>query len=207
MAEEQRGTNNIYSGATPFNALEFIIGAATDKMATAIPVKVVAVYPGGKGPTGYIDALPLVAFQAGNGESIQPVTLFHLPYSRIQGGVAALIIDPIVGDIGLAVFAHSDSSNVGVGTTEPQAAGSKRHHSMSDGFYIGGFLNQTPTCYLELTQSTAELRAVGGIHLIGDVTVDGKITSTGDMVSGSISAQHHVHGGVQSGGSATSTPQ
>lgn len=225
----RRGTQDIYSGANPYNALQFVIESAANKIATAIPVKVMAVNAGGHGAAaGYVDVLPLVAFVGGDGESIQPVTLYHLPYSRIQGGIAALVIDPVVGDIGLAVFAHSDSSTVTQGTAEPQQPGSKRHHSMSDGFYIGGFLNQAPSCFLELKQdNTAILTApatvtvnspditlngnttVNGDFAVvgGNSTMTGSLTTQGDVVSGGISVQSHVHGGVQGGSGTTSTPQ
>ena len=143
------------------------------------------------------------------------------------------MIEPVVGDIGLAVFAHSDSSTVTQGTAEPQQPGSKRHHSMSDGFYIGGFLNQAPSCYLELMQdNTAVLNATGGVTINGNTTINGNatingdvtvngnfavvggnstmtgsLTTQGDVVSGGISVQNHVHGGVQGGSSTTSGPQ
>ena len=225
----RRGTQNIYSGANPYNALQFVIESAANKIATAIPVKVMAVNAGGHGAAaGYVDVLPLVAFVGGDGESIQPVTLYHLPYSRIQGGIAALVIDPVVGDIGLAVFAHSDSSTVTQGTAEPQQPGSKRHHSMSDGFYIGGFLNQSPSCFLELKQdNTAILTApatvtvnspditlngnttVNGDFAVvgGNSTMTGSLTTQGDVVSGGISVQSHTHGSVQPGSGSTGQPQ
>lgn len=225
----KRGIKDIYSGTDPYNALNFIIQNAVDSVAVAIPVKVVAVNAGGSGSaTGYVDVLPLVTYVSGAGEAIQPVTLYHLPYSRIQGGIAAIVIDPVVGDIGLAVFAHSDTSTVTQGTSEPQQPGSKRHHSQSDGFYIGGFLNQAPSCFLELKQdNTAILTApatvtvnspditlngnttVNGDFAVvgGNSTMTGSLTTQGDVVSGGISVQSHVHGGVQGGSSTTSGPQ
>lgn len=225
----KRGIKDIYSGTDPYNALNFVIQNAVDSVAVAIPVKVVAVNAGGSGSaTGYVDVLPLVTYVSGAGEAIQPVTLYHLPYSRLQGGIAAIVIDPVVGDIGLAVFAHSDTSTVTQGTSEPQQPGSKRHHSQSDGFYIGGFLNQAPSCFLELKQdNTAILTApatvtvnspditlngnttVNGDFAVvgGNSTMTGSLTTQGDVVSGGISVQSHVHGGVQGGSSTTSGPQ
>ena len=225
----KRGIKDIYSGTDPYNALNFVIQNAVDSVAVAIPVKVVAVNAGGSGSaTGYVDVLPLVTYVSGAGEAIQPVTLYHLPYSRIQGGIAAVVIDPVVGDIGLAVFAHSDTSTVTQGTSEPQQPGSKRHHSQSDGFYIGGFLNQAPSCFLELKQdNTAILTApatvtvnspditlngnttVNGDFAVvgGNSTMTGSLTTQGDVVSGGISVQSHIHGGVQGGSSTTSGPQ
>ena len=206
IAEKQntivRGTNNIYTGVDPYNTIKYFIDGSTNELATAIPVKVVGVDAGGaNSATGYVDVLPLVTFVSGADKAIQPVTLYHLPYSRIQGGSAALIIDPVVGDKGLAIFAQSDCSTVTADTTEPQQPGSKRKHSQSDGFYIGGFLNQAPSCYLELKGSTAVLTAPGGITINGNVTVNGDVTANG------ISLVNHVHGGVETGGGTTSAPQ
>lgn len=47
----------------------------------------------------------------------------------------------------------------------------------------------------------------GNIVLNGNITQAGMIMSNGDHVAGSISLMTHVHGGVQSGPSLTSTPQ
>ena len=45
------------------------------------------------------------------------------------------------------------------------------------------------------------------INITGNVKVDGKITSTGDMVAGNISQINHVHKDVQSGPSKTGKPE
>ena len=195
MSDAVQGKKNIYTGNSQLNALQFLIETATAQMATAIPVKVMAAYPGET--TGHVDALPLVSFVAGDGQAVAPATLYHLPYSRIQGGICALIIDPIPGDIGLAVFAHADSSTVTAGTKEPQQPGSHRRHSLSDGFYIGGFLNQKPASFLELTQEKkAILTATNGITINGDITLNGKMTATGDIIGNGHSLSNHTHTGV-----------
>jgi phage baseplate assembly protein V len=45
-----------------------------------------------------------------------------------------------------------------------------------------------------------------GLDIHGDVTVNGKITSTGLIKGGNVTLQTHVHSGVQSGGSNTGGP-
>ena len=42
--------------------------------------------------------------------------------------------------------------------------------------------------------------------LIGDITVNGKVTATGDVKGQGTSLHTHVHSGVQSGGSNTGGP-
>lgn len=231
MADKEKdavqGLKNIYSANSDVNALDFFVKMMQSKISTALPVKVVSTSAGGAGSaTGYVDVLPLVAYINGSGNTVQPVNLYHLPYCRMQGGVAAVVVDPVPGDIGIAVFAQADSSRVSVGTSSPQPPGSFRRHSQSDGFYIGGFLNRAPSCYLELTQDNkAILHASGGVHIVGDTvingnttingnlsvngnsTMQGTINSTGDIVAAGISVDSHVHGGVMSGGGTTSGPQ
>lgn len=191
-----KGQRNIYTNQSEVNQLDFVVEQAISKVHTAIPCKVVDVHPSSSS-AGYVDVLPLVTYVDGKGQAVQPVTHYNVPYSRIQGGIAAIIIDPVVGDIGLVCFASKDSSNVRAGTTEPQQPASFRRFSPSDGFYIGGFLNQTPKIYVELTQDkVCNIIAEGGVNIKGNVTVEGTITSTGDIQGNGHSLTNHYHHGV-----------
>lgn len=198
MAEENdnvvQGVAHYNAGTSPFNSLSFIIQQAIrEQVNTCVPVKVEA------HSNGYVDVLPLVTGISGKGEAIQPTTLYHLPCMRYHAGIAAIILDPVPGDIGLAVFAGKDCSNVKVGTTEPQQPASFRGNSMANGFYIGGFLNKAPSVSIELTQGGAvNITAPGGVNIAGNVTV------SGDVVASGKSLVNHVHTG-DSGGT-TSPP-
>jgi hypothetical protein len=180
---------NINTNSSEYNSLQFIIQQAIrGQVNTAIVCKVVAV------SGQYVDVLPLVSQIDGAGEAVAPTTLYHLPFMRYHGGVCAVKLDPVVGDIGLAVFAQKDCSNVTQGTTEPQQPASFRENSMANGFYVGGFLNQEPSCYIELKQdSTITINAPGGLIVNGDITVSGGVTSSGDVVGGGISLDTHTH--------------
>jgi hypothetical protein len=182
------------TAGSPYNSLQFIIDQAIrHKVHTAVVVKVI------KRTGQYVDVLPLATQIDGFGNAIAPTTLFHLPYMRYHAGIAAVILDPVPGDIGLAVFAQTDCSNVKQGTTEPQQPASFRGNSMSNGFYIGGFLNQAPSIFIELTQGGAiNVTAPAGVNINGNVTVNG------DVVASGISLDNHVHTG-DSGGT-TSPP-
>ena len=208
---------------SPVNSFVFAVQSLIKgQVNTAIPVQVISVDSGGAGAVaGRVSVRPLICQTDAYGETLDPVELFELPYSRIQGGVAALVIDPMPGDIGLAVFAQQDSSNVTAGTSEPVPPGSFRYFDMADGFYIGGFLNQAPSVYVEITQdgnvnvtaptkvtvTTPEAEFTGNVHIAGDVTiggdldVNGRITADGgytsisgnDITAGSISVRYHTH--------------
>jgi hypothetical protein len=178
-----KGMENINSFSSDYNALAFIIQQAIrQQVNTAIVVKVVGV------SAGYVDVLPLVTQIDGFGEAVQPTTLYKLPYMRYHGGICAVKLDPVVGDIGLAVFAQKDCSSVTQGTTEPQKPASFRENTMGNGFYIGGFLNQEPSCYVELKQSGEVV-----INAPAGLTINNNVTVNGDVVASGISLVNHTH--------------
>ena len=185
MAEnnEVKGVANYAAGNSQYNALSFMIQQAIrEQVNTCIICKVVGV------SDGYVDVLPLVTQVSGKDEAIAPTTLYHLPFMRYHAGIAAVILNPVVGDIGLAVFAGKDCSNVKVGTSEPVPPASFRDNSMANGFYIGGFLNQAPSVFVELTQGGAvNITAPGGVNINGSVTV------SGDVVASGKSLVNHTH--------------
>lgn len=198
-----KGNKRATSGSTQYNAMEFLIRNVIQGLVnTAIPVIVTAVDAGGSGaPTGYVTVKPLVCQVDGFGETLDPAELFRVPYARVQGGVAALVIDPVPGDIGLAVFAKSDCSGVAQMQSKPVQPGSFRKFSMSDGFYLGGFLNRAPSVYVEVKQDQSIV-----ITASSGVTVNAPTVTvpSGDVIASGISLVHHTHTG-DSGGT-TSPP-
>lgn len=190
-----QGVRSDFDGNSSFNALSFMIeNIVKGSVNTAIPVKVIAVMD------GYVSALPMVCQTDAQGNTVAPAVIPKLPYHRYQGGRAAVIVDPVPGDLGLAVFSQRDATNVTRGTTEPQHPGSLRRFDMSDGYYFGGFLNRAPDVLLELRQDgRAVLTARGG------VTINGTVTVNGDVVANGISLCGHTHGGCQGG--STSGPR
>ena len=203
MAENTvKGQKKPNTAGSEYNALQFMIQQAMSQVSTAIPVQVQAV-------NGlFVDVLPLVSSVDGYGQAIDPTTLFHLPVFRYHAGVGAVILDPVVGDKGLAVFAQADSSNVQEGTATPQQPGSFRKHSMSDGFYIGGFHNAAPSVFIEIKQDGhVVITAPSGLTVTSPSAIfSGTMDISGDCTVGGISFLSHVHGGIQPGGSDTSTP-
>lgn len=175
----------------PDRAQEFVILRLLRRIHTATPVKVLAVHPG-TSRGGTVDVQPLILDQDTNGIVIAQAPAYGLPFFRTQGGRSGLVIDPVVGDIGLAVYAERDTSNV-VRTQAEGAAPTDRTYSSADGFYLGGFLNAAPTQYLVMdedgiavftpdtlaleAQDTATLKAPS-IDVTGTVGVTGALTAT-----------------------------
>lgn len=183
----------------PDQAQEYIILRLLRRIHTATPVKVLAVHPG-TNRAGTVDVQPLILDQDTNGRVIPQTPAYGLPYLRMQGGRSGLVIDPVVGDIGLAVFAERDTSNV-VRTRKEGAAPTDRTYSSADGFYLGGFLNDAPAQYLTMDEDGVAIYTPDTLAMEGHAGVTITAPSTdvqGDAsVSGNLdAAQVHVGNGA-----------
>ena len=139
------------------NNLLFVVQQALAKVQTASVVKVIGcTNAGGVSPVGTVDVQILVNQISGQGNPTPHLTMYGLPYLRIQGGSNAVIIDPQPGDIGIAVFASRDITNV-KRTKSQSNPGSYRTHDFSDGMYIGGLLNGSPNQYLQFSSAGISL--------------------------------------------------
>ena len=135
------------------NNLQFVIQQALSKVQTATLVKVLNCSNSGSvSPTGTVDVQILVNQITGQMVATPHVTMYGLPYLRIQGGANAVIIDPQPRDIGIAVFASRDITNV-KSTKAQSNPGSFRMHDFSDGMYLGGLLNGIPSQYVQFSSS------------------------------------------------------
>lgn len=145
-----------------YNEMYFVVEQMLRECRTACYVEVVAcTNSDAVSEVGYVDVKPLVKQMDGLKNVTAHGTVHHLSYFRIQGGSNAIIIDPEVGDIGLAVIADRDSSVV-QSTKKEGPAGSWRHHSLSDGVYIGGIRNSAPSQYIRFTSTGLEIVDVNG---------------------------------------------
>lgn len=132
-----------------YNTTVFLIQQGILKVQTMTLVKVLAcTNTGALAASGTVDVQPLVNQMTGNRLSIPHKPLYKMPYQRMQGGDGAVILDPVPGDIGLALFASRDIS--GVKTAKGQAnPGSFRSYNYADGIYLGGVLNGIPSIYVQ----------------------------------------------------------
>lgn len=145
------GQNTPTSDTSDYNSQQFLINQATRLISTATLVKVESVTTTGQiGPTGMLDVTPLVNLIDGRNNATKHGVVHNLIYSRMQGGNKAIILDPKVGDIGLAVFADRDISAVKKNKAQ-SPPGSRRRFDMADGIYVMTVLGGAPTCYIEFT--------------------------------------------------------
>jgi hypothetical protein len=199
------------SASSDYNAIAFIVQAMMNGMATATLVKVKGVTNAGTvTPVGYVDIQPMVNQVDGIGTAVPHGTIYRCPYQRMQGGSNAIILDPQVGDIGVAVFADRDISSA-TANKAPSNPGSSRRFDMADGLYFGGFLNGVPTQFVQfspagiqitspiaidmnaptigMTAPSISMTATTGITATTPTfTVNGNLTSTGTVQAPTVNA-------------------
>jgi len=220
MTNPVYGQQSLNSTSSEFNVLTFVMQQALAKLNVATLVQVVNAYPGGVGAVGTVDIVVLVSQVAGDGTAVPHTTIYNIPYLRLQAGASAIILDPLPGDIGFAVFADRDLSvaqaSIEAGTPSSSLPGSGRRFDMADALYLGGWCgNVVPTNYVQINSTEAQLVfgsnsitiTSSGIQINGNVSVQGSITSSGNMTAAGIDLDTHTHQvtGIQTGGSTVNT--
>lgn len=153
--------NTDTSPTSPFNSLDFAMKQAGDARMTGTIVQVKKVTTTGDvAAIGRVDVMPLVKMVDGVGRTIDHVTVYNLPYFRIVGGSKAVILDPKVGDIGFVVVADRDISAVKA-SKKASPPGSRRTNNIADGVFIGCFLADKPTSYVQFKDSGTIIVGVG----------------------------------------------
>ena len=196
-----------------YASYHFLVRQMINRLATTALVQVTKVTSVGEvAPIGLIDVHPVVAQVDSDGNVQTHGVISNVPYFRLIGGTNAIIMDPVVGDIGICVFASRDISSVKA-TKKPAAPGSFRRYDWADGIFIGSLwaLNNaapanlirfhsggvsivTPGA-LTISATNATLDASGNFHVIGEVV-------RGYGTGGSVTLGQHRHG---TGSSAAGT--
>lgn len=183
----------------------------------------------GAAPNLVVDVTPLVTQVDPTGAMIPNSVIYNVPVWRLQRGNSAVIMDPVVGDIGIIASCDRDNSIVRANRKQ-SVPGSKRTHSKTDAIYFGGVLNNQPTQYVQFADNainivspgnvnvncnTANITAPGGVnvttplmHVTGNITAGGNITDNSGTQSASLKAlrdaydaHNHPVQNVQSGSS------
>lgn len=158
-------------------------------VSTARLVQVLAVHPYPDGSGGTVDVQPLALNTDTNGKPLVEAPIYGMPWIRIQGGASAFIVDPVVNDNGLAVFADRNSANV-IAQKGPAVVGDTRTHSEMDGLYVGGVLNAPPTQWVKLSSAGIDIKSISALTMeattinaqaTGNITIAaaGALTLTG----------------------------
>ena len=192
--------------ASEIGKLKFVINSALAGLKVAMPVKVISVSnSGGLSPIGTVNVQPMVSMLDGSGEAWPHGIIHNVPYMRIQGGANGIILDPAIGDIGIATVCDRDISTV-QNTGKVSAPGSLRKNDMSDMVYLMTIIGATPTQYVQFNST--------GINIVSPVAVSitapaintngtwnhtGTLTATGDIIGAGTSLHTHTHPDPQGG--------
>jgi hypothetical protein len=180
-----------------WNRMQFAIKAVLNGVATATLVLIKAV----DSAKQTVDAQPMVSQTDGAGNAVPHGTIHGMAFWRLQGGTNAAIIDPVVGDIGLAVFCHSDISAV-KRTKTPNTPGSGRQFDYADGIYFGSVQGVAATQFIRMTADGIEITSPTKITLSApEVDISGMLKNN-DVNIGS----DHTHTGVTAGGGTSGPP-
>lgn len=144
-----------------YNPLEFVASQLIKRINTATLVKVQSVTKSGElDAVGMMDVIPLVNMVEGGAQISKHGTIRQIIYARMQGGEKAVILDPKVGDIGVAVFTDRDISNVRA-TKNQAPPGSRRRFDMADGVWVMTVLGDKPKVYVQFKDDDAKTVIVG----------------------------------------------
>lgn len=143
------GQHTPLTPTSPFNERHFHIERVLSRVSTATLAQVKKVTTTGQvAAVGQVDLLPLVNMQDGTGKQFKHQVVHNIPYFRLQGGSKAVILDPKVGDNGVAVFADRDISAVKKNKKQGPP-GSWRRFDFADGLFFPCFLGESPTSYIQ----------------------------------------------------------
>lgn len=180
------GQTDLTSDQGEWNRLRFAIQQQMLGLNTSMPVQVISVQASGVNPVGFVSIQILVDQVTGNDMTIPHGEIPNVPYFRLQGGTNAVIIDPVMGDIGIACFCSRDISAV-KNARAVAPPGSRRAYDFSDAMYMGGFLNAAPTQFIQFTD--------GGIlvHSSDAVSVGNTSAALRALVDERIIAIYNAH--------------
>lgn len=187
MTENVTGFGGLGYAQDEMSLMRFIARQEMNGLATTTLVEVVAV------EADTVDVKPLVKQVDGAGNGIDHGIIHGLPVHAIRAGACAIRIKPRVGDIGAALFCHSDISGVKA-NKKASVPGSGRRYDWSDGLYIGGFLPKTEaTSIIEIdaddnvsiSAPVVKVSVSDAVEITGPVTTDTEYQVDGVKVVGS----------------------
>lgn len=151
----------------------------------------------GEAPNLVVDVMPLVTQTDHTGAMIKNSPIYNVPVFRLQRGSSAIIMNPVPGDIGVIAVCDRDTSLVRANRSQ-SVPGSRRTHSKSDALYLGGFLNEQPSQYIEFADNQINIVSPGNVNVTcqkATVTAPGGVDMTTPLLK--------VSGDFQAGGNIT----
>lgn len=213
MADPQ-GYQGYTSAQGDFNKIAFVVKQILAGVRIAQPVEVMAVRPNPATAgifAGFVDVMLIVNQVDVAGNSTPHETINNIPYFRLVGGSNAVVLDPVVGDIGVMLCADRDISTVKANNGKPANPASNRRFDLADGMYFGGFSGEEATQLIRFASDGIHVTTPNKIFLEGDVEVTGTLTATGNITAGQgggdqVTLQTHKHPTAATGSPSSPTP-
>lgn len=199
-----------YHTANSESAVDVQTEQAVKNIHTSLPASVVSFNPATQTVTLSVMVKQLMV----GGATVNVPPLMDVPVSFPRGGGFAVTFPLKAGDEGIALFSERciDGWHTSGKATEPL---DYRYHDLSDAMFVPGICSRPNAIKnffvgglsLQTLDGGTFIRITDGKILIqGDIEQTGGIVSSADVVASGISLKSHVHGGVSTGSSNTSTP-
>ena len=176
ISEDQRqGTRGGYSNTSATNQTNFLVSQQIRKDIQTSFIARIDSCQSSEETTGAktVAITPLISQTDTEGTALDMVSIPNLPHTRYQHGIAAVVIDPVPGDIVLASVNKNDISNINDQTQGPVNAGSFRQFSQSDAVALDSIHTKVPEVYIVLRQDkTIKTRGPKGIRVETDKTLN-----------------------------------
>lgn len=169
---------------------KFIIQQLISNVHTMIPVEVVSVSvpTSTLAPIGRCSVRPLVQQVDGNNNVYGRGQIINVPYLRVQGGKNAVVLDPVVGDVGLCGFCERDISMV-KRTGAEAAPNTRRQYSLNDAVYMFTMMSGMPEQFVHFKDSGIDIKSTGDININGLI-----IKPNGQLVlANGVIVDTHIH--------------
>ncbi len=164
--------------------------------------------------TNRANVKPAITGIASLGQKISKPVLVNIPVLTLQGGGIFLSFPLKAGDRGWLLACDRDIS-VFKQSLEESSPNSYRKHCFNDAFFIPDKINNITVS--EDDASAFVISTVDGgtkfsikeneVKIVGNTSIEGSLTVSGDVIGNGISLSAHVHSGVQTGSGNTGVPQ
>lgn len=197
--------------------LKFFGSKLSSKIQKVIPAQVVSYDRATNRAVVKILALDITS----TGEKLEMKPFPNIPVLMLSGGGFTFSFPVKENQTGWLIAADRDIS-VFKSLLSVFTPASYRQHQYEDGFFIPDKVNgfqiaesEADAVILTSLDGATKITLQDGQAVItaasvvinGNLTVDGTITASGDVTGANISLSTHTHGGVQTGGGSTGTPQ
>lgn len=206
MAPQGYGYLQPSDSVGPYNPTRFIVQQALGRVRTLMLAQVKAV------GTGTVDVQPLVSMVDSQGNAVPHGIIHGCPYLEMRAGNSAIVVVPVIGDVGLIAICDRDSS-AAVASLAPGPPPSAREFDMADAIYVMGIAGGSPTDTITVGPTGISFAAFGNTIAITSTGITFTdafghaivMNAAGITING-VNFSTHEHSGVTTGSGVSGPP-